>query len=66
MRMLKTLASRPRGATLLARIPAANQLAQVMLSLGHYDDPDISHALGWDAEAVVARGRVLRREEGRP
>ena len=23
-------------------------------------------ALGWDADAVVARGRALRREEGRP
>ena len=26
-----------------------------------YEDPTIARALGWDAEAVVARGRALRR-----
>jgi hypothetical protein len=34
--------------------------------MGHYDDPEVARALGWDAEAVVARGRALRREEDRP
>jgi hypothetical protein len=31
-----------------------------------YDEPALSRALGFDAEAVVARGRQLRRAEGRP
>ncbi len=65
MRALVALARRPRGAALLARAPAANQLAQVVTSLGHYDDPELGRALGWDGEAVVARGRALRRAEGR-
>ena len=34
--------------------------------MGHYDDPEVARALGWDAEQVVARGRELRRSEGRP
>jgi hypothetical protein len=34
--------------------------------LGRYDDPAVAGALGWDAAAVVARGRALRRAEGRP
>jgi hypothetical protein len=66
MRVLVALARRPRGATLLAYAPAANQLAQIVLSLGRYDDPEVARALGWDAAAVVARGRTLRRAEGRP
>ena len=36
------------------------------LLLGRYDDPAVAGALGWDAAAVVARGRALRRAEGRP
>jgi hypothetical protein len=66
MRMLVALARRPRGAALLARAPTANQLAQIVLSLGRYDDPAVSRALGWDSAEVVARGRALRRAEGRP
>jgi hypothetical protein len=66
MRALVALAHRPRGAALLARAPTANQLAQIVLALGRYDDPDISRALGWDGAKVVARGRALRRAEGRP
>jgi len=66
MRVLVALARRPRGATLLAHAPAANQLAQIVLSLDRYDDPEVARALGWDAAAVVARGRTLRRTEGRP
>jgi hypothetical protein len=64
--MLMTLARRSRGAALLARVPGANQLAQVVIVLGHYDSPELSRSLGWDGEAVVARGRALRRAEGRP
>jgi hypothetical protein len=66
MRALMALACRARGAALLARIPAADQLAQMLLALGRYDDPELGRALGWDGAAVVARGRALRRAEGRP
>jgi hypothetical protein len=66
MRALVALARRPRGAALLARIPTANQLAQIVLSLGRYDDPAVGRALGWDGAEVVARGRALRQAEGRP
>jgi len=66
MRLLVALARRPRGAALLARVPATNHLAQIVLVLGHYDDPAVGCALGWDGAAVVARGRALRRAEGRP
>jgi hypothetical protein len=66
MRMLVALARRPRGATLLSYLPAANQLAQVMTALGHFDDPAVGRALGWDGAEVVSRGRALRRAEGRP
>ena len=66
MRVLIALARRPRGASLLARLPTANQLAQIVLALGRYDDPAMGRALGWDGAAVIARGRELRRAEGRP
>jgi hypothetical protein len=66
MRTLLALARRPRGAELLARAPLAAQLAHSLVSLGRYDEPRVARALGWDAEAVVARGRELRRSEGRP
>ncbi len=66
MRVLVALARRPRGAALLAHAPTADQLAQIVLSLGRYDNPDVARTLGWDATAVVARGRALRRAEGRP
>jgi hypothetical protein len=66
MRALIALARRPRGRALLARAGAADQLAQILTSLGRYDDPTVARTLDWDAEAVTARGRVLRRMEGRP
>jgi hypothetical protein len=66
MRLLLELVRRPRGAALLARIPLAQQVARSLLALGHYDEPAIARALGWDADAVIARGRELRRAEGRP
>jgi hypothetical protein len=66
MRVLVAIARRPRGASLLTRLPAANQLAQVVISLDRYDDPDLARELGWDGAAVVARGQALRRAEGRP
>jgi hypothetical protein len=66
MRVLVALACRPRGKVLLARAPAVDQLAQTLLALGRYDDPTVGHLLGWDEAKVVARGRALRRAEGRP
>jgi hypothetical protein len=66
MRILLALARRPRSASLLARVPLAGQLAHSLVALGRYDEPAVARALGWDAEAVVARGRELRRSEGRP
>jgi len=66
MRALVALARRPRGAALLAHAPTVNQLTQIVLSLGRYDDPAVSRTLGWDGAAVVARGQALREAEGRP
>jgi hypothetical protein len=66
LRLLLALARRPRGAALLARAPLAEQAAWSTLALGRYDDPAIGRALGWDAGAVVDRGRALRHAEGRP
>jgi hypothetical protein len=66
LRLLLALARRPRGAALLARVPLAERAACSTLGLGRYDDPAVAGALGWDAAAVVARGRALRRAEGRP
>jgi hypothetical protein len=66
MRALVALARRPRGAALLAYAPAVSQLANLILALGRYDDPEVGKALGWNGAEVVARGRALRRAEGRP
>jgi hypothetical protein len=66
MRLLVALARRPRGGRLLARLAPADQLAGGLLAMDHYEDPHIARGLGWDAGAVAARGRALRREEGRP
>jgi hypothetical protein len=66
MRLLLSLVRRPRGAGLLAHVPAAHQMAASLVAMSRYDDPDVARALGWDAAAVVARGRALRRAEGRP
>lgn len=66
MRALAALARRPRGRALLARSAPAEQLAFALLAMDRYDEDATSRALGWDAEAVVERGRALRRDEGRP
>ena len=66
LRLLLALAQRPRGASLLRRMPLAAEAAAATLALGRYDDPAVAASLGWDAGAVVARGRQLRRAEGRP
>ena len=66
LRTLLLLARRRRGCAVLTRFSLAHQAAESLLAMGYYDDPARARQLGWDAEAVVARGRRLRREEGRP
>jgi hypothetical protein len=66
LRALLAIARRPRGVALLARVAPWDQLVRGLLTVGHYDDPLLSRSLGWDVDAVIARGRELRRAEGRP
>ena len=66
LRAVLALGRRPRGLRLLRRLPLADQLASALLAMDHYDEDAVSRGLGWDAEAVAARGRELRRAEGRP
>jgi hypothetical protein len=66
MRLLLALARRPRGARLLARAAPVDQLAGGLLAMERFEEPAIARALGWDADAVAARGRALRHREGRP
>jgi hypothetical protein len=66
MRALLPVARRPRGRALLGLIVGADQALSGVAAMGHYDQPEVARGLGWDAEAVVARGRTLRHEEGRP
>jgi hypothetical protein len=66
LRLLIALGRRPRGLALLAKLAPADQAATGLAAMAHYDDPDAARALGFDADAVAARGRELRRAEGRP
>jgi hypothetical protein len=66
LRLLVALERRPRGRRVLGRAHAVDQLANGLVAMGHYEDPVNAVALGWDADAVAARGRALRRDEGRP
>lgn len=66
LRLLFAVGARPRGMALLARLRPLDQAALALLALAHYDDPVVAGRLGWDADAVVARGRALRESEGRP
>jgi hypothetical protein len=66
LRLLLALARRPRGLALLAKVAPADQAAAGLEAMARYDDPATARALGFDADAVVARGRALRRSEGRP
>ena len=66
MRLLLALARRPRGLALLAKLAPADQAATGLEAMARYDDPATARALGFDADRVVARGRELRRSEGRP
>jgi hypothetical protein len=65
MRLLFTLALRPRGAAMIARLAPLDQALAGLLAMVRYDDPALARALGWDAEAVIERGRALRRARGR-
>jgi hypothetical protein len=42
------------------------RLLKTLSVMSYYGDPGVLHATGYDAEANVARGRALRRAEGRP
>lgn len=66
LRTLLAVGRRPRGAALLVRAPALAQVSRSMLAMERYDEPALARALGFDAEAVAARGLALRRAEGRP
>jgi hypothetical protein len=65
-RALLALGRRPRGIALLKRLTPADHAAAGLVALARYDDPEVARSLGWDADAVATRGRMLRREEGRP
>jgi hypothetical protein len=66
LRLLLALARRPRGAWLVRRLGPLDQAAHGLLAMDHFDRPGVSIPLGWDPGAVTARGRALRRAEGRP
>lgn len=67
VKALVALGRRPGGMRLLERAGGpAGQLAYGLLAMEHFEDPANARKLGWDADAVAARGRVLRRTEGRP
>jgi hypothetical protein len=55
-------AERRRGASARAVLKLAKSLA----CLCYYGDDGVMRRLGYDADAVVARGRALRIAEGRP
>jgi hypothetical protein len=65
LKLLLEIASRPRGHALLSRLPLVQYTATSLIEMVRYDDPEHSRQLGWDAEAIIARGRDLRRTEGR-
>ena len=67
LRVLIALARRPRGTRLLRLSPLTDQLAGGLPAMEHFEDPAIARALGWDADAVAARGRApcAARRDGR-
>jgi hypothetical protein len=66
LRLLIALGRRPRGAWILHRIAPADQLANGLAVGAHFEEAGVAVKFGWDADAVAARGRALRRAEGRP
>lgn len=65
LRLLLALVRRPRGARLLHRLAPLDQLANGLAAMGRLEDTVVAVRLGWDADAVAARGRALRRAGGR-
>jgi hypothetical protein len=65
LRLLVALERRPRGRRVLERATPVEQLANGLLAMGHWEEPANAAALGWDADAIAARGRALRHQEGR-
>lgn len=59
MRFVFALGRRPRGMALLHRLRPLDEAIFGLLAMVRYDEPVRARALGWDAEAVVARGRAL-------
>ena len=66
LRTALALARRRHGRTLLSLLGPGAQAIDGLAAMSAYDEPDVARPLGWDAEAVVARGRELRRSEDRP
>jgi hypothetical protein len=66
LRLLLALVRRPRGARLLGSLPPLRLLAGGLLGSARCENDAVARPLGWDADTVVARGRQLRRAEGRP
>jgi hypothetical protein len=66
LRTALALTARRRGRALLARLGPVLQVIDGLAAMSAYDEPNVARTLGWDAEAVVARGHELRRSEGRP
>ena len=54
---LETIARSPAGITFLG--------LEVLAKLAYYGDDGVMRSLGYDPDAVVARGREVRLEEGR-
>ncbi|MDX6664478.1 MAG: hypothetical protein QOG68_684 [Solirubrobacteraceae bacterium] len=66
LRMLLAIGRRPGGMRLIHRLGPLEQVANGLLAMDHFDAPAASIPLGWDPDAVAARGRELRHAEGRP
>ena len=66
LRAALAMTRRRRGRALLALLGPGRQVIDGLAAMTVYDDPDVARPLGWDAETIVARGRELRRTEGRP
>ena len=72
-RRLRALPAPARAAALDAageaqspRVRALVKLVKGIAFLAYYGDDDVMGRLGYDPDAVVARGRELRAREGRP
>ena len=63
----EVVAASPHRLVLIREFEQSVELpVHAVLAMSRYDEPAVAHTLGWDPAAVVARGRELRRAEGRP